>query len=466
MNLFKLSHLRQAQRQVGWRVLMTLILTAILVLGAMFLTDTWLTEISNTNTQAINQFNKVTAVSNIRRLMDGAESAQRGYLLGNKAGYLQPYDGNKQQIQQELTKLSNEMQTAWTTQQEKEWFNQLNSICSARLLEMDMVLNLAKSGQQTEALNLLRTDHGLQLQQQFEQVAGTFENGLRTDLTGVTSQRVEKIKWARLSIIFTILIMSGVILYTIHHLIKVALEKDKAQLQLQQENEIYQQKLAENLHTMQRLVLDAQTDIEESRYQLSRDLHDELGSILTAIKMDLSWSSKQVKENQPEVYEKLQRTMGYLDRAIVFKRQVVEDLHPSMLKNFGLWPAIENLAQETAERNQWQLKLSLPEEELPLTQALQLVIYRVIQESLNNATKYANAQNFTLDIDLQQDMIKIEMIDDGVGMNLSQVKLKAHGISGMKNRIYAAGGKINFESAPGKGMKIQVLLPIFNEMTS
>ena len=137
-----------------------------------------------------------------------------------------------------------------------------------------------------------------------------------------------------------------------------------------------------------------------------------------------------------------------------------------MLKNFGLWPAIENLAQETAERNQWQLKLSLPEEELPLTQALQLVIYRVVQESLNNATKYANAQNFTLDIDLQQDMIKIEMIDDGVGMNLSQVKLKAHGISGMKNRIYAAGGKINFESAPGKGMKIQVLLPIFNEMTS
>ena len=466
MNLTQFIDLRQFHRKVGTRVVATLVLTALLAIGSMFLTDLWLGQISQSNAQAVNAYRKVFYISNIRRLARVAESSQRGYLISSKEDYLQPYEGAKKDIRIEFDKLHTEIASVWSTPSENESYNRLNYLLGARLLEMDMVLKLAQNNQRTEAINLLQTDQGLRLQQEFSAQSAEFESQLRNQLSALSNERSAKIKWARLTIILTILTLSGVIVYTINSLIKAILDKERAKDQLNEENQTYQRKLNENLQLMQSLVLDAQTDIENNRYQLSRDLHDELGSILTAIKMDLNWSSKKLKDSQPEVYDKLQRTMGYLDRAIVFKRQVVEELHPSMLKSFGLWAALESLAQDTAERNQWQLTLSLPETPAPISEALQLVIYRVVQETLNNAAKYAQAQHFILDIDQQQEAIKIEMSDDGVGTDLNQIKTKAHGIVGIKNRIFAAGGKIHIESALGKGMKTQILLPVINEPSS
>lgn len=282
-------------------------------------------------------------------------------------------------------------------------------------------------------------------------------------LNELIAKRSEKIKWARWSILLTILILSAVILITLNDLIKAAREKDNAKQALAQENENYQTQLAHNLRQMQNLVLDVQTEIEDSRAQLARDLHDELGSILTAIRMDLGWSIKKTQTDQPEVAQKLQRTQAYLDRAILFKRQVVEDLHPSMLDNFGLWMSLENMAQESAQRNQWQLSLNLPEQPPELAKGLQLVVYRVVQETLNNASKYAQAHHFTLDITVDERHLKIDMLDDGIGTDLTQTKPQSHGITGMKNRIFAAGGQIHLTSQPNQGMHTQILLPLNTE---
>ena len=80
-----------------------------------------------------------------------------------------------------------------------------------------------------------------------------------------------------------------------------------------------------------------------------------------------------------------------------------------MLENFGLWMSLENMAQESAQRNQWQLNLNLPEQPPELAKGLQLVVYRVVQETLNNASKYAQARQFTLDITVDEHHLKISI---------------------------------------------------------
>jgi len=130
------------------------------------------------------------------------------------------------------------------------------------------------------------------------------------------------------------------------------------------------------------LALDYQADVERERYKLARELHDELGSILTASKMDISWVIKSVGKTHPEIAEKLKKTNSYLDQGINFKRQVVQELHPAMISSFGFWPALRALIDDAVERNQWKLTLTLPDENTVINETISLVAYRIVQETL------------------------------------------------------------------------------------
>lgn len=464
MNLAIVQKYQRLKKQVGNRVLFTLLLTTLMIIATMFITDSWLNDITDSNKQAKADYLKMSRVSQIRTQIERAESAQRGYLLSQDERYLPIYTDSKGNVLTQLQQLSTLLNTSNTDPQEQALFHQINSDIGAKISEMDITITLIENARTAQALDLVRMNQGQLLQNNIRTNVQSLYSLIEQRLNELIAKRSEKIKWARWSILLTILILSAVILITLNDLIKAAREKDNAKQALAQENENYQTQLAHNLRQMQNLVLDVQTEIEDSRAQLARDLHDELGSILTAIRMDLGWSIKKTQTDQPEVAQKLQRTQAaYLDRAILFKRQVVEDLHPSMLDNFGLWMSLENMAQESAQRNQWQLSLNLPEQPPELAKGLQLVVYRVVQETLNNASKYAQAHHFTLDITVDERHLKIDMLDDGIGTDLTQTKPQSHGITGMKNRIFAAGGQIHLTSQPNQGMHTQILLPLNTE---
>ena len=460
MNPSIVQKYQRLKQQVGNRVLSTLLHTTLMIIATMFITDSWLNDITDSNKQAKADYIKMSRVSQIRTQIERAESAQRGYLLSQDESYLPAYTESKANVLTQLQQLATLLNSSNTDPQEQALFHQINSDIGAKISEMDITITLIENARTAQALDLVRMNQGQRLQSEIRTNVQNLYSLIEKRLNELLTKRSEKIKWARWSILLTILILSAVILITLNDLIKAAREKDDAKQALAQENQNYQDRLAQNLRQMQTLVLDVQTEIEDSRAQLARDLHDELGSILTAIRMDLGWSIKKSQADLPEVAEKLQRTQTYLDRAIVFKRQVVEDLHPSMLDNFGLWMSLENMAQESAQRNQWQLHLNLPEQAPELPKGLQLVVYRVVQETLNNASKYAQARQFTLDITMDERNLKIDMIDDGVGTDLNQSKPQSHGIAGMKNRIFAAGGQIHISSQPKHGMHTQILLPL------
>jgi signal transduction histidine kinase len=222
----------------------------------------------------------------------------------------------------------------------------------------------------------------------------------------------------------------------------------------------YEAQLEATKELLGTLALDYQSDVERERQKLARELHDELGSILTATKMDVSWVIRKTKEELPEVSEKLKKTMRYLDQGIQFKRQVVQDLHPSVISTFGLWPSIKMLIEDMADRNQWEVDIILPEENgAKVSETIGLITYRLVQETLNNCSKYANASKVSVHIVVELNFLKLEIEDNGVGMDLQNMDGTTHGLSGMRHRVMAIGGKMELISEPGKGVITQAMMP-------
>jgi signal transduction histidine kinase len=250
------------------------------------------------------------------------------------------------------------------------------------------------------------------------------------------------------------------VVMVIKQLLNELAAKSKLQQRVVQENADYEIKLHQQTKLLRSLALDYQADVERERQKLSRELHDELGSIFTATKMDLSWCIKKLVETAPVVAEKLAKTIGYVDQGIQYQRRIVQELHPSMIATFGFWPALTALINDAATRNTWQLTLNLPHPTTPLNPTISLVAYRIVQESLNNANKYAKASAVTVDLMLDDKHLKLEIQDDGVGVDMQTLDGKTHGLTGMRNRVLAIGGHFEILSEPSKGMLTRVLIPL------
>ena len=131
-----------------------------------------------------------------------------------------------------------------------------------------------------------------------------------------------------------------------------------------------------------------------------------------------------------------------------------------MISTFGFWPALNALIKDAAVRNKWQLTLTLPEEITPLNETISLVTYRIVQESLNNASKYAKASAVSVDIMLDEQYIKLEISDNGIGVDMPSLNELTHGLSGMRHRVLAIGGHFELLSNLNQGVLIRALIPL------
>ena len=199
---------------------------------------------------------------------------------------------------------------------------------------------------------------------------------------------------------------------------------------------------------------------EQERGHLARELHDELGALMTAAKLDVARLKSRVDGTSPEVAQRLQHLTECLNSGIALKRRIIEDLRPSSLANLGLSASLEILAREFSEQTGIQVETRL--EAVALDESRQLTVYRLVQESLTNIAKYAQAQHVRISVgsaDQGARMVEIHVVDDGVGFDAAGMKPSTHGLAGMRHRVEAAGGRFCVESAPGRGTRVRAQLP-------
>jgi len=197
---------------------------------------------------------------------------------------------------------------------------------------------------------------------------------------------------------------------------------------------------------------------EKEKSELARNLHDELGGLLTAAKMDLSWLQSRVTD--PALQERLAQLGAVLDEAMDLKRRVVEDLRPSLLDHFGLSTALRAYADSACAKAGLRAQLALPEDGTPMPRETAIALFRIVQEGITNIIRHAGARSVALGLAPEEDAWRITLRDDGRGFDTADPgRPGSHGITGMRQRVRALGGQFEIESAPGAGTTLRVSIP-------
>lgn len=195
---------------------------------------------------------------------------------------------------------------------------------------------------------------------------------------------------------------------------------------------------------------------EQERAHLALELHDELGALLMAAKLDVACLKANLGSVPPEIARRLAHLGEILNGGIALKRRIVEGLCPSTLAHLGLVASLESLARDFGLTSGIEIRTDL--EAVSLDEWAQLAVYRLVQECLTNVAKYAGATKAQIVLENRQREVMVVVLDNGTGFDVEHVS-DTHGLRGIQHRVEACGGLFSVTSAPGQGTRVEALLP-------
>ncbi len=196
---------------------------------------------------------------------------------------------------------------------------------------------------------------------------------------------------------------------------------------------------------------------ESERENLARELHDELGALLTAAKLDVARIRSKLPEGNEPLRLRLEHLIETLNSVIALKREIVENLRPSSLSNLGLVAALDILVREFSANTGVQASSKL--DEVELDGEAQLTLYRVTQESLTNVSRYAKATSVSVTLSSHDGSVELVVADNGVGFDLQTQFNRSHGFAGMLHRVEALRGEFTVITRPRHGVRVSARLP-------
>ena len=395
------------------------------------------------------------SVTQLLQSMLDAETGHRGYLLTGEERYLEPYEQATSTVTANLKQLRT---MALRSRTDLSEFNQLSLQVSRKLSEMDLSVRLRRQGNEDAWKFVLSTDVGLENMEAIRKHAKALI-GFTTETMAQDQNKIRRsLLLSRMGI--TAATTIGLLAFAMYLRQTTALQRatEREQVSLEAERSRLEELVHTRTETLSELASHLQLVREEERGHLARELHDELGALLTAAKLDVARLKSRIANEAPEVAERLKHLTETLNGVIALKRRIIEDLRPSSLANLGLTAAIEILTREFSERASLDVQINIEPVTLPDT--TQLTIYRMVQESLNNIAKYARAQHVLVTVHNYPTHVAIQIRDDGSGFTVADVRRNAHGLLGMRHRVEAAGGRLTITSAPNEGTLISAVIPI------
>ncbi|MEX4005284.1 PAS domain S-box protein [Paraburkholderia sp. EG285A] len=219
-----------------------------------------------------------------------------------------------------------------------------------------------------------------------------------------------------------------------------------------------EQRLQESYELLRELTSRRETAREEERRRIAREMHDELGQNLTALRMNVSTLGIRFAESNPGLGTDVQRILTLSDRAMRVLRDVVTSLRPAAL-DAGINAALEWLVADFSKNSKTSCHLSVPEDSVELAEERAIALFRIVQEALTNIARHANANKVFIELQQLEGDCFLELCDDGCGFDPNSIPKRSFGLAGMKERILMLGGALDVLSSPGEGTTIKVRLP-------
>lgn len=228
----------------------------------------------------------------------------------------------------------------------------------------------------------------------------------------------------------------------------------------QQEHDLYEQRINDMMKQQEIRSLDAMMEGQEKeRKRIAQDLHDRLGSMLSAIKLQFSALEGRMLEMRTEQQDQYKHVFALLDDAVGEVRRISHDMVRSSLAQFGLKGALEDLRTALDTPGKLQVEMSLFGLEDRMAQKIEISTYRIVQECVSNALKHAKATELTIQVTRSPAMLNVIVEDNGVGFDAAQVS-EGMGLGNIRQRAEEIGGVIHFDTRPGRGTSVSIDIPL------
>ena len=324
----------------------------------------------------------------------------------------------------------------------------INAFIDSVLSEQSTTLSLSNRNTNPLALDNVKEGAGTQRMGEFRQLVDGVLTNAEVRQSSARARHVESKAINHAADILLILgAIAGVYLYMRQLRARIA-ERQTAHDKL----EVMVEKRTAELRDLTRHL---QTVREDEKDHLARELHDQLGGLLTVAKLDLEGMRKRVTD-MPDLSARLQRLGSRINEVIALKRRMVEDMRPSSLTMLGLRTTLEQHCRDMAESMNIPIEFSI--DDIKAASATELVIFRFVQEALTNMAKHANAKNVSVSLHKSGSLINIVVSDNGTGFDVDRALAAHHGLTGMRYRIDSVGGVMTVDSKPGMGTTVRATI--------
>jgi signal transduction histidine kinase len=203
---------------------------------------------------------------------------------------------------------------------------------------------------------------------------------------------------------------------------------------------------------------------EEERARIAREIHDELGQVLTGLKMDVMWLGKQLDNDQQPLLARIDTMRTLIDSTVQVVRRISTGMRPEILDDMGLVAAIGWQAKEFQKRLGIRCRVELPVQQAHLGSELSTAVFRIFQEILTNIARHAKASSVSVQLDISRFRLTLNVKDDGTGLDENAVHARESlGLLGMRERAQLFGGQVSFHSASGQGTTVTVSIPLSDQ---
>lgn len=439
-----------AYPKIGGSMLLAVLVVAVL----FFINDQNFTKSTAAAVQVEEYTQTLMGLNTLPAELIDIETGHKGYLLTGEELYLQPYTLATKEVNKTLESI---IKLVNGQPEHALIYELIVRNISKKLADLELTVKMRKEGN-ADAWRYV-TSADIEKLQTAEIHANIiqFSNICDLKINEARNQIQSTLLISRIAIAF--LTMTGLLAFYLYLkqnrlLVDTVLREKES---LQRERDQIESLVKERTDNLAQLTTHLQNTREGERGDLARALHDEFGSLLTAAKLDIARLKSQLSSSVPDAEVRFSHLNSTLNNIITMTRNIVEDLRPSSLSHLGLTTSLEILAREFEKQHNLTITADLADVEI--SGNTQLAIYRLMQESLTNISKYAKAKNIMLSMHDLGAHISVQVHDDGIGFDKSTVDNTHHGLLGMQHRIEALGGKLVVTSMPGYGTHILATIP-------
>jgi signal transduction histidine kinase len=441
-----------------WHVALPPLALIAFLIGLFVLAAAGQSRLNAANTEVYDSQLRQQALAEFAALLTDAETGQRGYLLTGVDSYLAPYRAALPKIDSALDRLRD----AYARSEDgTAKVRELRVLTGKKLGELEDTIVTAKKSGTAPAVNIVRTNAGQRVMDDIFDILAAMREQEAVVFAAATARQQSDLRrsvWiSSAGLLFNI----GLVLIAARFVYGEIRRRARQAIDLRDQKQELERLVEERTGELASLSTHLQGVSEQEKSALSRELHDELGGLLVAARMDLSWLQQRLPTSDPGIEQRFRRIQESLNAGIDLKRRVVEDLRPTLLDNMGLFAALRWQLRETCRRKGLRSSESIPEIELKFNSEASIGVFRIVQEALTNILKHAEATSAHLSVEIEGNMFSLMISDDGVGLPADRLKTVAsHGLASMRHRVAALGGSWEVHSPSAGGTVVTAMIPL------